>query len=63
MMPAPGPQKPDAVLRGGRAQEVVDLAVLGQRLAQVGRALDARLDQVVAVDAWSARRPGRAASA
>ena len=39
-----------AVLRGGGLQEVIDLLVLGERLAQVALALDARLDQVVAVD-------------
>jgi hypothetical protein len=48
----PGARLPeaDAESRRGRAQEVVDLAVLGERGAQVGGAVDARLDQVVAVD-------------
>ena len=41
--------EPRAVLGGGGAQEVVHLIVFRQRLAQVGRALYARLYQVVAV--------------
>ena len=40
-----------AELGGCRAQEVIDFAVLGERLAQVCRAFDARLNEVVAVDA------------
>ena len=44
------PPEAGAVLRRRRAQEIVDLLVLRQRLAQVGRPLDARLDQMVAMD-------------
>ena len=46
----PRPPEADAVLGGGRAQEVVDLLVLVERRAEVALALDARLDEVVAVD-------------
>ena len=44
------PPEACAVLSSGRAQEVIDFAVLGEGLAQVGRALDARLYQMVAVN-------------
>ena len=48
----PGARPPEscAVLRRRRLQEIVDLLILGQRLAQVGLALDTRLNEVVAVD-------------
>ena len=39
-----------AILCSGRLQKVVDLLVLGERFAEVALALDARLDEVVAVD-------------
>ena len=42
--------KSRAVLCGRRLQEVVDLLVLLERLAQIALALDARLDEMVAVD-------------
>ena len=40
----------NAELRGGGAQELVDLLVLRERLAQVGRTNFAGLDEVIAVD-------------
>ena len=47
-----GARRPEAraVLRGGRLQEVVDLLVLRERLTEVPLAVDARLDQMVAVN-------------
>jgi hypothetical protein len=39
-----------AVFRGRRLEEIVDLLVLGERLAQIDLALDASLDEVIAVD-------------
>ena len=58
MIPEPGGQKPDAVLRARGAQEVVDLGVGVERCREVGVRADVRLDEVVAVhgrrhlDAW-----------
>ena len=47
---ATGSPEASAVLGGCGAQEVIDFAVLGKRLAQVGCAFDARLNEMVAVD-------------
>ena len=44
------PPEAHAVLGSSRAQKVVYLAVFCQRLPEVRRTLDARLDQVIAVD-------------
>ena len=45
------PPEAHAILGSSRAQKVVDLAVFCQRLPEVRRALEARLDKVIAVDA------------
>ena len=52
LMNDPGARPPEAraVLGGRRTQEVVDLLILGERLAQIDLPLDARLDEVIAVD-------------
>ena len=44
------PPEAHAILSSSRAQKVVDLVVFCQRLPEVRRTLDARLDQVIAVD-------------
>ncbi len=44
------PPEPQAVFGRGRAQEVIDFLVLGERFAQIRGALDPRLDQMVAMD-------------
>ena len=45
-----GAPEAGAVFGGGGAQEVIDFAVFGKRFAQVCRAFDARLYQMIAVD-------------
>ena len=45
-----GPPEAQTVFGRRGTQKVIDLLVLGERLAQIGGALDPRLDQVVAVD-------------
>src|SRR6266540_6899373 len=57
-----GPRSPEAdpVLGSGRAEELVDLLVLCQRLAQVGLAGHSGLNQVVTVNAGGHGGPGAA---